>query len=225
MRRNPGESLRDRFVNKLAAGAIFGSGGVGWFCGAWAMAYAEDWTGWLGAAVLFVCAGWAIVSGWSLGNLRKGARSEEDVGQAIDYGLVRRGCAAAHGVVDVAGVVGDVDHVVLTTGGLWVVETKTSRVPREEFRKVLARMGRNAIALRRWSGMDVVVRGALVFGGKRPPGVAKRVYEAGGVEVRVFENREALVRALRADAEGPGQVRLGLADRVWRLGKARPPVF
>ncbi|MCY3640189.1 MAG: nuclease-related domain-containing protein [Gammaproteobacteria bacterium] len=147
--------------------------------------------------------------------MRKGARAEERVGQAIEFALTLDTCAVAHHVESIARV-GDIDHLVATPDGLWVIETKHGRVPKPEFRETLRRIAANVEGVRKWSP-DVRVTGCLVFAEKqreRP----RPTYEFGQETIRAFADPKALARALRKQARGPGDSRK-LKRRVWELGK------
>ena len=119
----------------------------------------------LPAAMLLGAALHKLARGWRLSHMQKGAHAEERVGQAIEYALTRERCAVAHHVEGIARV-GDIDHLVATPRGLWVVETKHRLVPRSEFPETLAanrtqRRGRpglgarnasdRVLGLRRWA--------------------------------------------------------------------------
>ena len=80
----------------------------------------------LPGAVLLGVALFKARRGWRLEDMRKGARAEESVGQAIEYALTSKRCAAAHHVEGIARI-GDIDHLVATPRGLWVIETKHGR--------------------------------------------------------------------------------------------------
>ena len=152
--------------------------------------------------------------GWRLTDMKKGARAEETIGQAIEYALTRDACAVAHHVEDIARV-GDIDHLVATPDGLWVIETKHGRVPTSEFRETLRRIAANVEAVREWAP-DTPVTGCLVFGSdqERPP---KPTYNHGKETIRAFGSRTKLMRELRSEARGTGGSN-DLAMRVWKLG-------
>ncbi len=118
---------------------------VGWLCGALgaALSLAHDrllGTEWtivfvlLPAVGLLVAALYKWARGWRLPDMGNGARAEEAVGQAIEYALTRERCAVVHHVEEIAKV-GDIDHLVATPRGLWVIETKHGRVPSSNCRR------------------------------------------------------------------------------------------
>ena len=201
--------------------AIFSTG---WLCGALAgalgMELGAEWTisfVLLPAAVLLGAALHKLAKGWRLPDMRKGAHAEERVGLAIEYALTRERCAVAHNVEKIARV-GDIDHLVATPSGLWVVETKHALVPGAEFPETLRRIALNVGAVRDWApGMRVT--GCLVFAAGRgvPP---KPTYEWGTEQIRCFHSAESLMREVRAEARSEGGSS-NIAPRVWRLGKVQ----
>ena len=56
----------------------------------------------------------------------RGLEAELQVGDLIEHGAAQRGCAFAHDVREALGGRGNVDHVVMTPAGIWVVETKST---------------------------------------------------------------------------------------------------
>ena len=145
--------------------------------------------------------------------MRKGARAEETVGQAIEYALTRQSCAVAHHVEEIASV-GDIDHLVATPFGLWVIETKHGRVPKSEFPETLRRIAKNVEGVREWAP-GTRVTGCLVFAREqKPPPKAK--FKSGSETIRCFESAKSLKHELRAEAHKEGGSS-ELARRVWKL--------
>ena len=205
--------------------ALLATIGIGWICGAgltlWMVFGIGFFSELMSLAMLLPGAGFLLAAlykakrGWRLPDMRKGARAEETIGQAIEYALTRDGCAVAHHVEEVARV-GDIDHVVATPAGLWVLETKHERIPKAEFAEILRRIAANVEGVREWAP-DARVTGCLVFGSdqqKRP----RPAFEHGKETIRAFADRGALMRELRKEARGSGDS-LELARRVWKLGK------
>ena len=60
-----------------------------------------------------------------------GLAAERQIGDPIDHAVARRGCAVAHDVKEALGGRGNVDHVVMTPAGIWVVETKSGLAEQE----------------------------------------------------------------------------------------------
>ena len=117
--------------------------------------------------------------GWGYENMRKGAEAEKLVGQAIERAMFGPGCAVAHSVRSVAKI-GDVDHLVSTPVGLWVVETKYARVPKVEFSAVLGTIAANVKSVREWAPRGTEVRGALVLAKAGKLGRRKTLCRGGG---------------------------------------------
>ena len=226
MKRNPGEWLRDRLFDRVVQAALLGMGGIGWLLGAGLVLWTTrgpsqavpEWMVWsmlLPGAGFLMAALYKAKRGWRLPDMRKGARAEETIGQAIEYALTRDACAVAHHVEEIARV-GDIDHLVATPSGLWVIETKHGRVPKSEFAETLRRIAANVEGVREWAP-GTRVTGCLVFASdqqKRP----KPTFKHGKETIRAFANRRALMRELRNEARGSGDS-LDLARRVWKLGK------
>ena len=207
---------------------LYGMVGFGWLLGAGFVLWVTrgpgsfpEWTVWsilLPGAVFLGVACFKARRGWRLADMRKGARAEERVGQAIEYALTSERCAVAHHVEGIAKI-GDIDHLVATPRGVWVIETKYGRVPKREFREMLRRIALNVAGVRNWvRGMQVT--GCLVFASepKQPP---KPTYEHGAETIRCFANPESLMRALRDEARAEGGSS-SIARKVWRLAKVEP---
>ena len=214
-------------MDRVVQVALLGMVGMGWLMGAglalWVTRGPEqglpEWMVWSMAllpAAVFLGAGlYKAKGGWRLEDMRKGATAEERVGQVIEYALTSEGCAVAHGVEGIAKV-GDIDHLVATPRGLWVIETKHGRVPKREFRETLRRIAVNVEAVREWAaGMQVT--GCLVFP-TEPKKRPKPTYRQGAETIRCFADAESLMRELRTEARaGGGGSRI--AREVWRLAK------
>ena len=152
------------------------------------------------------------IAGWF-----KGAEAEESVGQALEYSISMPGCGIAHSVMELPGA-GDIDHLVATPAGLWVVETKAGRVPRNRFPRALERVVVSMRAVREWAAAGTPVRGCLVI--VDAESVRERSYTSGGEEIAVLTVR-SLRRALGSEAKGERKVDAGLAKAVWQLGKVK----
>ncbi|MCY4345129.1 MAG: nuclease-related domain-containing protein [Gammaproteobacteria bacterium] len=230
MKRNPGDWLRTRILERNLLVALYTVAGTGWLGGAFVVA----WVAWAGSdskplvmwdilipVLLPVTAflGLAFFSakrGWRVRDMRRGARAEEKIGQAIEYALTRDTCAVAHHVEekDIARV-GDIDHLVATPDGLWVIETKHGRVPKPQFRETLRRIAANVEGVRKWAP-GVQVTGCLVFASKQDKPPAK-TFKLGKDTIMAFDGAEALMRKLREKARGTGGCP-ELARSVWKLG-------
>ena len=159
------------------------------------------------------CYIWMRFGRWSLSNLESGLDAEYRIGQVIEYALVPQECAVAHGVTKIAAA-GDIDHLVGTRRGLWVIETKVRAVPPKRFPAVLDRIAENVHAIEVWAG-GVPVRGCLVL---LEPYRGKRDFEAKDGTPVVVHDELSLRDALRAEAGEDGPVGRELARRVWKLG-------
>lgn len=154
----------------------------------------------------------------------KGLAAERRVGDRIEHALVRPGCAFAHDVKEALGGAGNVDHVVLTPAGVWVVETKAAWLAKEAFKRALRQAAANVERVRRQLDHgDVPVRGALVIADNHEPYEADNEWE--GEPVTAFRV-VSFWRRLQAECAGeaasmePGK-REDLARKVWRLGSTR----
>lgn len=226
MKRIPGGWLRHRLLDRVVQVALLGMAGMGWLLGAGLVLWATRGPGqsvpeWMVWSMLLPGAGFLLAGlckakrGWRLADMRKGASAEERVGQVIEYALTSDRCAVAHHVEDIARI-GDIDHLVATRRGLWVIETKHGRVPKREFRETLRRIALNVTGVRTWApGMQVT--GCLVFASepeKRP----RPTFKQGAETIKVFANPESLMRELRGEARAEGGSS-STAREVWRLAK------
>ena len=151
----------------------------------------------LPGAGLLVAALRKLARGWRLLDMRKGAHAEETVGQAIEYALTRERCAVAHHVEGIARI-GDIDHLVATPRGLWVIETKDGRVPRSDFQESLRRIALNVEAVRDWvPGMRVTGCFVIATGRGSPP---KPTYGWGAETIRCFGSAVSLMREVQTEA-------------------------
>ena len=223
MKQGPGEWLRQRLSSRILDATFLAAFGAGWLCGGVAGALGmELGTAWTISFVLLPGAGLLgaalhkLARGWRLPDMRKGARAEETVGLAIEFALTRDRCAVAHNVEGIARV-GDIDHLVATPRGLWVIETKHGRVPKPEFQETLRRIALNVQAVRDWAPR-MRVTGCLVFASLhgKPP---KRTYEWGTETIKCFESAKSLMREMKAEAHREGDS-TEIAREVWRLGRA-----
>ncbi len=155
--------------------------------------------------------------GWQLQSIKKGGYAERKVGQAIEYALTRDACAVAHNVKGGTRY-GDIDHLVATPHGLWVIETKYRRIPdKGKFSKALRIIAANVKVMRDEAPPDTRVTGCLVFATrlKKPPKPTRKVR---GETIRIFGRWKDLQRELRKEARKT-EASWDLARWVWKLGK------
>ena len=154
----------------------------------------------------------------------RGLAAERRVGDHIEHALVRPGCAFAHDVKEaLEGVGGNVDHVVLTGAGVWVVETKAAWLDDEPFQDALRQTAANVRRVRRkLNRPDVPVRAALVIAEE---GLYEKDCDSKGETVTAFKVASFWQRLQEECGEGDGaskiRTREELAREVWSLGSTR----
>ena len=79
-------------------------------------------------------------------DMRAGWDAERRVGDLIEHVIVETGCAFAHDVKEGLGGSGNVDHVVMTPAGVWVVETKARWLSPHTVPAALGQAANNAAA-------------------------------------------------------------------------------
>ena len=226
MRRNAGSYVRSRMVRlgmlgTAGAGVLMGLGIAPLF-------YLVDmWAGriWTVAAYLGTAAVVYIVvrqldrpsDRWNFDNMQKGLDAETRVGQIIEYAITAKGCAVAHSVTEIAKV-GDIDHIVATPRGIWVIETKYKRVPKKAFPEVLSRIAANIDAVREWAPAGTHVRGCLVLAYETEK--AKKSFSQGSEKIAVYteDSLATLMRELRKEARGRRSLDEQISKDIWKLG-------
>ena len=225
MKAHPGAWLRERLADRVVQAVLFGTMGAGWLLGAscsWvtrgagsdAPAGAVSSTLLPGAVFLGVAV-FKAMRGWPLGDMQKGASAEEKVGQAVECALTSEGCAVAHNVESIAEI-GDIDHLVATPHGLWVIETKHGLVPKPEFPGTLQRIARNVAAVRKWAP-GLRVTGCLVFA-HEPEKFPKPFFMWGAEKILCFASPRSLMLKLKDDAHAEGGSPC-IAKKVWPLAR------
>jgi hypothetical protein len=189
--RNPGQSL-DEEIQSLLDDKVFS---YLWFTGAFIIIAIMEWFGHLTASPrqpwLFTCAA-LLTLAWAtlriiplkrrIANLKQGRDGERAVGQFLER-LRSGGAQILH---DIPGDEFNLDHVVISERGIFVVETKTWSKPtpdsavsisngeilvagrkpeRDPIRQVQAQIAWLARTLEESTGKKWPVRGALVFPG------------------------------------------------------------
>ena len=136
--------------------------------------------------------------------------------QTIEYALAAPNCAVAHSVTSIAKV-GDIDHLIATPEGIWVIETKYSKVRLKYFPSVLRSIAANTKSVRKqsWVPEGIKVRGGLVlaFDSK----FRKRNYSEASEDIRVFTPK-LLQTELRKEARSEMCLDREIAEKIWDLG-------
>ena len=233
-RKNPAggwlmEQVLLRFV--LSTMGVFGLSGfvVGFMVREWPVVDAvvgqfPYWATPVAACAIFVSAvvAWSLLMVRTDSSWQRGLAAERRVGDRIEHALVRRGCAFAHDVKEAIGSGGNVDHIVLTPAGVWVVETKAAWLDDRPFKKALQQVSGNVRQVRKELQTPLPIRGALVIADNGKP------YESDcdwfGEPIKAFR-LVSFWRRLReecdGDAVGPPEEIESLARKVWGLGSAR----
>lgn len=226
MRRFAGNWVRSQALSRLHL-IIAASAGMAGFGLHSVFAYAIEVSlgpAWIGRAsiaamalaVLPLLLAWRSMERGSIARWLKGADSEQNIGQAIEYAITAPHCAVAHSVTALTDA-DDIDHLVATPGGLWVVETKHRRVPRKTFPRTLSAIARKVKETRAWAPPGTPVRGCLVL--DNPEGAMQRRRQASGETIFVY-TAGSLAKALAEEAGAYPSVSPELANAVWELGKA-----
>ena len=178
------------------------------------------------AAAVAILVAVAVVYSWFMGRTNsswgRGLAAERRVGDRIEHALARSGCAFAHDVKEALGPGGNVDHVVLTPAGVWVVETKAAWLEGRRFPEALRQVSHNVRRVREKLETPLPVRGALVISDDSKP--YEKDYDRKGERIKAFR-LVSFWRRLREECDGdavapPGELE-ELARKVWNLGSAR----
>ena len=172
----------------------------------------------LACRTLFVFGGRIESTWWT------GWDAERRVGDLIEHAVVETGCAFAHDVKEALGGSGNVDHVVMTPAGVWVVETKAYRLSTRRFPAALGQAADNARRVRRHLNTPLAVRAALVIADPAQRAL-ERDHDWKGEPVKVFD-ATTFWRVLRDERRrGCGVDRCSDTQRVermvWDLGSSR----
>ena len=152
----------------------------------------------------------------------QGLAAERRVGDLIEHAVAQPGCAFAHDVREALGGAGNVDHVVMTPAGVWVVETKARRLSKRRFPQALRQAVENARRVRRHLVTSLPVRSALVIA-DHPDGSPEKDYDLQGETVTVFGPKTfwRLLRRERDRATGGSAETTRVERMVWSLGSTR----
>lgn len=154
----------------------------------------------------------------------RGLDAERRVGDLIEHAVVQPGCAFAHDVKEALGGRGNVDHVVMTPAGVWVVETKAAWLSRRKFYAALRQVADNADLVRRRLETRLPVRGALVIADPEK-GSHDSDHGGHGEPVKAFGAKKfwSVLRAEvgQAPPSGVSPESERAARQVWQLGSMR----
>ena len=224
-----GDWLRGEVLGRtvLAAMVLMIVAGFGLGFAVRGLPFFDGWMGTVAAMALLVGAVLAFAAYHRLflrsdARWGRGFRAERQIGDFIEHALTRPGCAYAHDVKEALGSAGNVDHVVMTPAGIWVVETKSGWVSPRRFPNALHQVARNMRRLRRHLGStSLPVRGALIIA-DQGDGKLVQEYDSGGEPVNAFDPK-TFWRLLRGECEhphatGPSPDVARVARLVWHLG-------
>ena len=151
----------------------------------------------------------------------RGLNAERQVGDLIEHAVAQRGCAFAHDIKEALGGRGNVDHVVMTPAGIWVVETKSAWLRKWRFRRALRQVVKNARRVRHHLKTSLPVRGALVIADRSNDSLDKD-YDWDGEPVKAFGAKKlwSVLRAEREQARHTSESsEMSRVERqVWNLG-------
>ena len=155
---------------------------------------------------------------WNQENLRKGAEAEIRVGQIIEEAITDEKCAVAHGVIR-SEERGDIDHLVATPTGIWVVETKYRPVPVGKLSNVLSHIEESIDWVREWAPIGTTVKGCLVLVKEWERG-KKRHYRSGNEKITAY-TPEQFEEALKGEAREKRSIDERVTQKIWNLGRSR----
>ena len=225
-KKNPGDYLQWRLLDQVVGTALLAMMGLSWI-GAivftWFVeAQSTLSSTWKVAFIVLpgvIILAWACLrilgmeqGDWRISNMRKGLRAEARIGHTIEWALSSYACAVAHNVMDHSPG-GDIDHLVATPKGLWVIETKYGRVNDKRFPNTLRSIARNVHDVREQIP-NANVTGCLVFA--TDPGKVSPSYDYDGEQILCFPDPNSLAHALRKEARSTASSN-ELAKLVWDL--------
>ncbi len=154
----------------------------------------------------------------------QGLEAERQIGDFIEHAVAQRGCGFAHDVKEALGGRGNVDHVVLTPAGVWVVETKSNWVSKRRFPPALRQVAQNVDRVRSHLETSLPVRGALVIANHSNDSLEAN-YDWNGKPIKVFGAKEfwnvLCVEREHSPAIGRSDERARVERLVWNLGSKR----
>jgi hypothetical protein len=152
---------------------------------------------------------------WSFRNLLKGMESESIVADVIERSMLQVfGCFVVNDVL-IHGGLGNIDHIVVTPGGVLVVETKYRRLKYEHYQKAMRQIVGRVHKIEQYLGADVDVVGCLVL--VHPSARVKSSYSYAGQTIRAF-TLESLKRFLDRECSKPRTLNEDVIQKVAKLG-------
>ena len=154
----------------------------------------------------------------------RGLEAERQVGDFIEHAVAGQGCAFAHDVKEALGGPGNVDHVVMTPLGIWVVETKSRWLSKRRFPQALRQVAENVHRVGRHLDTFLPVRGALVIADRSKDSL-ELDHDWNGEPVKVFGAKK-FWSLLRCECEhdrdiGQASETARTERMVWSLGSTR----
>ena len=206
--------FRSDILERLLSGSLFTTMGVTWFCAValtWFVRFQDVTpTAWnllsttlpgvilLLAALIFAR---RIHRGWKTTDMRKGARSEARIGHVIEYAISHETCAVAHNVIGIAKKA-DIDHLVATPRGLWMIETKSKRHSDTEDSKLNA-LAAQVKDVRNWALPGTATSGCLVY--VEDAGSANdSELRVNGESIQKLANQKSVAKILRTEVQEEG---------------------
>ena len=154
----------------------------------------------------------------------RGLAAERQVGDLIEHAVAQRGCAFAHDVKEALGGRGNVDHVVMTPAGVWVVETKSAWLSKRRFPAALRQVAANVERVRGHLETSLRVRGALVIADRSNDSLDAD-HDWNGEPLKAFGAKKfwSVLRAERGEAHDIDELAQtsSVERRVWNLGSTR----
>ena len=151
----------------------------------------------------------------------RGLEAERRVGDQIEWALTQPTCAVAHDLKEILQLSGNIDHIVLTPVGVWVIETKSHWLSEKNFPKALRQTANNTRHIQKHLNTSLPVRAALVIDEweKQEQSYCKD-YEIDGQTVTAFfakDLRQQLRKECKQSLEDQkGNTRVG--ELIWQLG-------
>ena len=170
------------------------------------------------ALVVAIC---SLILCWRFKRYARGLEAERRVGDQIEWALTQPTCAVAHDLKEILQLSGNIDHIVLTPVGVWVIETKSHWLSEKNFPKALRQTANNTRHIQKHLNTSLPVRAALVIDEweKQEQSYCKD-YEIDGQTVTAFfakDLRQQLRKECKQSLEDQKEnTRVG--KLIWQLG-------